>query len=337
MHINRIDLNLLVVFDTIYAEASITRASRRLNLSQPAISHALGRLREMVEDPLFTRHGRLMTPTPLARRMIEPIRQSLQGIEATLTKGDRFAPASAVKHFTVGMREALETALLGKLMRSIAERAPRVTISTVQDRAPRTRARTLGRDDRCGDRCPIAVAGRDQAGAASHRMADGRGSPASPEGRPQAHAPHLFEPGAHRGLVAAPRLERGRLRAGSAEFAPPHSFAMPESFGGVPGGQRNRPDLDDAATPRWHPQRAIRQSAGGVSAQSAGVRHLPLLARQRGWRSGQRLAPPTANQCVAAIACRTLRGRRASILRRFWVLEAQQDAANMQSSRLIER
>jgi DNA-binding transcriptional LysR family regulator len=98
MHINRIDLNLLVVFDTIYAEASITRASRRLNLSQPAISHALGRLREMLEDPLFTRHGRLMTPTPLARRMIEPIRQSLQGIEATLTKGDRFAPQSAVKH-----------------------------------------------------------------------------------------------------------------------------------------------------------------------------------------------------------------------------------------------
>jgi DNA-binding transcriptional LysR family regulator len=141
MHINRIDLNLLVVFDTIYAEASITRASRRLNLSQPAISHALGRLREMVEDPLFTRHGRLMTPTPLARRMIEPIRQSLQGIEATLTKGDRFAPASAVKHFTVGMREALETAILGKLMRSIAERAPHVTISTV-----RTERRELERE-----------------------------------------------------------------------------------------------------------------------------------------------------------------------------------------------
>jgi DNA-binding transcriptional LysR family regulator len=142
MHINRIDLNLLVVFDTIYAEASITRASRRLNLSQPAISHALGRLREMVEDPLFTRHGRLMTPTPLARRIIEPIRQSLQGIEATLTKGDRFAPDSAVKHFTIGMRTALEeAAVLGRLMRSIADSAPRVTISTV-----RTERRELERE-----------------------------------------------------------------------------------------------------------------------------------------------------------------------------------------------
>ena len=132
MHIARIDLNLLVVFDTIYAEASITRASRRLNLSQPAISHALGRLRQMVEDPLFTRHGRLMTPTPLARQMIEPIRQSLERIEATLTKGTRFAPGTAVKHFTVGMRDALEAAVLGGLMRNIAKNAPRVDISAVK-------------------------------------------------------------------------------------------------------------------------------------------------------------------------------------------------------------
>jgi DNA-binding transcriptional LysR family regulator len=132
MHLARIDLNLLVVFDTIYAEASITRASRRLNLSQPAISHALGRLRQVLEDPLFTRQGRLMTPTPLARRMIEPIRQSLQRLEATLTKGDPFASGSAAKQFTVGMRDALEAAVLGSLMRDIAKRAPRIDISTVR-------------------------------------------------------------------------------------------------------------------------------------------------------------------------------------------------------------
>jgi DNA-binding transcriptional LysR family regulator len=141
MHLARIDLNLLVVFDTIYAEASITRASRRLNLSQPATSHALGRLRQMFEDPLFTRHGRLMAPTPLARRMIEPIRQSLQRLEATLAKSDRFVPGSAVKHFTVGMRDALEAAVLGELMRSIAKSAPRVDISTV-----RTERRELERE-----------------------------------------------------------------------------------------------------------------------------------------------------------------------------------------------
>jgi DNA-binding transcriptional LysR family regulator len=132
VHIAKIDLNLLSVFDTIYAERSITRASQRLNLSQPAISHALGRLRQMVDDPLFTRHGRLMTPTPMARRMIEPIRQSLQRIEATLAKRERFAPSSAVKHFVVGMRDATEAAALGSLMRRVVEVAPRITISTVR-------------------------------------------------------------------------------------------------------------------------------------------------------------------------------------------------------------
>jgi DNA-binding transcriptional LysR family regulator len=101
-------------------------------LSQPAISHALGRLRQIIDDPLFVRHGRLMMPTPLARRMIEPIRQSLQTIEATLTKRDPFAPATAVKHFTVGTRDVLEAAILGALMRNVAAAAPRITISSVR-------------------------------------------------------------------------------------------------------------------------------------------------------------------------------------------------------------
>jgi DNA-binding transcriptional LysR family regulator len=132
MHLSRIDLNLFVVFDTIYAEGGITRAGRRLNLSQPAISHALGRLRDMFDDPLFTRHGRVMTPTPLARRMIEPIRQSLQGLEVTLNTADRFDAGSAVKHFTVGMRDVVESVVLPGLMRATARSAPRVDISIVR-------------------------------------------------------------------------------------------------------------------------------------------------------------------------------------------------------------
>lgn len=132
MHLSKVDLNLFVVFDTIYAEGGVTRASRRLNLSQPAISHALGRMRLMFDDPLFIRNGRAMTPTPLARRMIEPIRQSLQGLEVTLSKVDRFDPGSATKRFVVGMRDALESAVLAGLMRNIAKVAPRVDINVVR-------------------------------------------------------------------------------------------------------------------------------------------------------------------------------------------------------------
>jgi len=132
MHLSKVDLNLFVVFDTIYAEGGITRASRRLNLSQPAISHALGRLRQMFDDPLFTRHGHVMTPTPLARRMIGPIRQSLQGLEVTLNRADRFDPGSAAKRFSVGMRDVVECVVLPGLMRTIARSAPGVDINIVR-------------------------------------------------------------------------------------------------------------------------------------------------------------------------------------------------------------
>ena len=132
MHLSSVDLNLFVVFDTIYAEGGITRASRRLNLSQPAVSHALGRLRGMFDDALFTRHGHVMTPTPLARRLIEPIRQSLQGLEVTLSKVDRFDPANATKRFVVGMRDAQESAVLAGLMRRVTREAPRIDISVIR-------------------------------------------------------------------------------------------------------------------------------------------------------------------------------------------------------------
>lgn len=132
MHLSKIDLNLFVVFDTIYAEGGITRAGRRLNLSQPAISHALGRLREVFDDPLFVRHGHAMTPTPLARRLVEPVRQALRGLEVTLSKGEGFDPGSAAKRFTIGMRDMLEVVVLPKLMRTVAESAPRIDLSVVR-------------------------------------------------------------------------------------------------------------------------------------------------------------------------------------------------------------
>jgi DNA-binding transcriptional LysR family regulator len=132
LHLSKVDLNLFVVFDTIYAEGGITRASQRLYLSQPAISHALGRLRGMFDDPLFTRHGHVMIPTPLARQIVEPIRQSLQRLEVTLSKVDRFDPGGTTKRFTVGMRDVLESAVLPRLMRDIAKIAPRIDVSIVR-------------------------------------------------------------------------------------------------------------------------------------------------------------------------------------------------------------
>jgi DNA-binding transcriptional LysR family regulator len=132
MHISRVDLNLFIVFEAIYAEGSVTRASLKLNLTQPAISHALKRLRVMFEDPLFVRQGHLMVSTPLARSIIEPVRHSLRGFEVTLNKLNRFDPASTEKEFTLALRDVLESTVLPPLMVALEREAPHARVAAVQ-------------------------------------------------------------------------------------------------------------------------------------------------------------------------------------------------------------
>jgi len=132
MHLNRVDLNLLVVLDAIYTEGGITKAARKLHLSQPAISHALSRLREMFGDPLFERQGQAMAPTPLARGIIEPVRRSLRNLEITLNQVARFDPATAQVKFTVAVRDVLEATLLPSLMERVAALAPHIEVAAVR-------------------------------------------------------------------------------------------------------------------------------------------------------------------------------------------------------------
>src|SRR5438067_5753322 len=76
-----IDLNLLVVFDAVMQERSVTRAGNRLGLSQPAMSHALARLRHMLKDALFVRSRTGMVPTPRAHELALPVRQALEALQ----------------------------------------------------------------------------------------------------------------------------------------------------------------------------------------------------------------------------------------------------------------
>jgi DNA-binding transcriptional LysR family regulator len=132
MHISRVDLNLFVIFEAVYTEKSVTRASKRLNLTQPAISHALGRLRTMFNDPLFTRQGKLMVSTPLARSIIDPVRSALRGFEGTLNRQHGFDPGSTERSFTLGLRDVLEATVLPPLMAKIAPAAPHAQVAAVQ-------------------------------------------------------------------------------------------------------------------------------------------------------------------------------------------------------------
>lgn len=136
MHISKVDLNLFVVFDAIYTEGGVTRAGEKLNLTQPAISHSLGRLRDICRDPLFVRQGHRMVPTPLARNLIEPVRRSLRVLETSLNEIDRFDPATARRRFTIGLRFALESTVLPPLLRELSQRGPTIDIAAVRiDRA----------------------------------------------------------------------------------------------------------------------------------------------------------------------------------------------------------
>lgn len=93
-NLNAIDLNLLVVFDAVMQERSVTRAGERLGLSQPAMSHALSRLRHMLKDDLFIRSPKGMLPTPRAEQLAIPVRTALDGLQQSLEPA-QFDPSKA--------------------------------------------------------------------------------------------------------------------------------------------------------------------------------------------------------------------------------------------------
>jgi DNA-binding transcriptional LysR family regulator len=132
MQLSRIDLNLFTVFDAIYREGGITPASRRLHLSQPAVSHALGRLRELLNDPLFERRGHEMIPTPLARSLADSISSSLGGLEHMLQRVGHFEPGTAHRCFTIAVRESHELTFLPALIARIGREATHIDIASVR-------------------------------------------------------------------------------------------------------------------------------------------------------------------------------------------------------------
>lgn len=128
MKLRSIDLNLLAVFDAIAAEGNLSRAARRLGMSQPAMSNALARLRDALDDPLFLRTGRGMEPTPRARLMTEPIRQALDLMQNSLRTDSAFDYASSNRSFTVAVEDYGEAVVMPRFMEWLNRVAPRVHV-----------------------------------------------------------------------------------------------------------------------------------------------------------------------------------------------------------------
>ena len=130
MHLSQVDLNLFVVLEAIYREGNITRAGLQLNLTQPAISHALKRLRDLLQDPLFVRQGPHMVPTPFTRNMIEQVRQALQILEVNLSQSRNFVPEHTRRNFHLSLWEYAEALILPPLLRRLTHAAPGMSITS---------------------------------------------------------------------------------------------------------------------------------------------------------------------------------------------------------------
>lgn len=128
MDIRGVDLNLLKAFDALMSERAVTRAAGRVGLSQPAMSHALSRLRALFADELFVRTAAGLEPTARAREIAVLVAAAIEHVEAALRLGTGFDPATSAATFTAGMAEYAETALVGPLVRAFAGKAPGATL-----------------------------------------------------------------------------------------------------------------------------------------------------------------------------------------------------------------
>ncbi len=128
MDLNGIDLNLLVAFDALMAERSVTRAGARIGRTQPAMSAALARLRALLGDDLFVRAPSGLQPTPRALDLAEPLGRALGEIQRTLAFTQRFEPATSSVTFTLGLSEHPTYVMLPRLLARLREAAPAVTL-----------------------------------------------------------------------------------------------------------------------------------------------------------------------------------------------------------------
>jgi DNA-binding transcriptional LysR family regulator len=128
MKLGSFDLNLLVVFEAVFRERSVTLAGDRLGLSQPAVSHALRRLRYLVNDELFVKTPEGMMPTPRAEQLARPVRRALNELVLAL-EPETFDPASAERNFVLAVNNYAAVVLAGPIIAKCSSMAPHIRLS----------------------------------------------------------------------------------------------------------------------------------------------------------------------------------------------------------------
>jgi DNA-binding transcriptional LysR family regulator len=127
VNINAVNLNLLVAFDALFEELSVTAAARRAGVTQPAMSNTLAQLRALFGDTLFLRHRTGLTPTARAKQLAEPIRGGLRLLQGALS-APSFEPAKSTRRFVIATSDYVELVLLPSLLRRLQQQAPGVRL-----------------------------------------------------------------------------------------------------------------------------------------------------------------------------------------------------------------
>lgn len=128
MDINRIDLNLLVYLDVLLRERNVTRAAHQLNLSQPAMSNGLRRLRELFDDPILVRTSEGMQPTERALDLEPIVREALSAVDRLVQPSTEFNPAGAERVFRIMASDYAESTLLPALLARLRHEAPGIAL-----------------------------------------------------------------------------------------------------------------------------------------------------------------------------------------------------------------
>lgn len=129
MRLDNFDLNLLVVFEILLEERSVTRAAKRLNVTQPAISAALKRLRESFQDELLVLHGKKMIPTQHALTLAPEVSAELVRLKGLLATSTRFDPKTSRRRFEINASDYITTVLLVPLVEALQEKAPGIRLN----------------------------------------------------------------------------------------------------------------------------------------------------------------------------------------------------------------
>ena len=130
MNLKETDLNLFIAFDVIYTEKNLTKAGQVLGITQPAVSNALSRLRELFGDDLFIRTSKGMIPTPVANQIIKDVRSALSLIQNKISETEKFDPSIAEMTFKISIGDSSEYRLLPLLIKELAEIAPKIKVET---------------------------------------------------------------------------------------------------------------------------------------------------------------------------------------------------------------